>query len=79
MTWDGPNEQEPEMGEEDEWQLFASAGYASAEDLVGPEEEQSDSAEEEVWFDGDDIEANGASLDWDAPPCPTPLGIAHMI
>ncbi|MAK95373.1 MAG: tRNA pseudouridine(54/55) synthase Pus10, partial [Euryarchaeota archaeon] len=41
--------------------------------------EPSESEEEEVWFDGDDIEANGVSLDWDAPPCPTPLGIAHII
>ena len=79
MTWDNPEEEGPEMGEEDEWQLFASAGYASAEAAVEPEDEISDSKEEEVWFDGDDIEANGVSLDWDAPPCPTPLGIAHII
>ena len=79
MTWDGPNEEEPELGEDDEWQLFASAGYASAEAVVDSEEEQSESEEEKSWFDGDDIEANGVSLDWDAPPCPTPLGIAHII
>ena len=63
MTWDGPQEEEPELGEEDEWQLFASAGYASAEAVVASEEEQSESEEEEAWFDGDDIEANGVSLD----------------
>ena len=79
MTWDEPEEKEPEMGEEDEWQLFASAGYASAEAVVDSGSEPSESEEEEVWFDGDDIEANGVSLDWDAPPCPTPLGIAHII
>ncbi|MEC7706680.1 MAG: tRNA pseudouridine(54/55) synthase Pus10 [Candidatus Thermoplasmatota archaeon] len=80
MTWDNPEEEEPELGEEDQWQLFASAGYASAESVPGSEDEsQVDSEDEVVWFDGDDIEANGVSLDWDAPPCPTPLGIAHMI
>ena len=58
MTSDGPKEKEPETGEEDEWQLFASAGYASAEAVVESEDEPSES-EEEAWFDGDDIEANG--------------------
>ena len=80
MTWDSPEEKEPELGEEDEWQLFASAGYASAEVLAESEKEEKTASEkEEAWFDGDDIEANGTSLDWDAPPCPTPLGIAHVI
>ena len=43
MTWDEPEEKEPEMGEEDEWQLFASAGYASAEAVVDSGSEPSES------------------------------------
>ncbi len=78
------NPDEPEADEntpeEEEWQLYATAGYAAAEDpwddLV---EIKSDEEEEEEWFDGDDFETNGQTLDWDSPPCPAPLGIAHMI
>ena len=78
MNWDGPDTGEPKLDEEDEWQLYASAGYASAEvvtETEGIEEEE----HEEAWFDGDDLELNGAPIDWDAPPCPAPLGIAHII
>ena len=78
------NPDEPEADEttpeEEEWQLYATAGYAAAEDpwddLV---EIKDDEVEEEEWFDGDDFETNGQTLDWDSPPCPAPLGIAHMI
>ena len=80
MTWDNLDEEEHELSEGDQWQLFASAGYASAESVPSSEDEsKAESEEEDVWFDGDDVEANGTSLDWDAPPCPTPLGIAHVI
>ena len=79
MTRDEP-EADATPPEEEEWQLYASAGYAAAEDpwddLVEIEDEDE---EEEEWFDGDDFETNGQTLDWDFPPCPTPLGIAHMI
>ncbi|SVD23028.1 uncharacterized protein METZ01_LOCUS375882, partial [marine metagenome] len=77
MKWDSPEAGEQELDEEDEWQLYASAGYASAEVIV--EADETEEEEEEIWFDGDDLELNGASIDWDAPPCPAPLGIAHII
>ena len=78
------NPDEPEADdntpEEEEWQLYSTAGYAAAEDpwddLV---EVEDDKEEEDEWFDGDDFETNGQTLDWDSPPCPAPLGIAHMI
>ena len=78
------NPDEPEADdntpEEEEWQLYSTAGYAAAEDpwddLV---EVEDDKEEEEEWFDGDDFETNGQTLDWDSPPCPAPLGIAHKI
>ena len=79
MTRDEP-EADATPPEEEEWQLYSSAGYAAAEDpwddLVEIEDEDE---EEEEWFDGDDFETNGQTLDWDFPPCPTPLGISHMI
>ena len=79
MTRDEPEADET-TPEEEEWQLYATAGYAAAEDpwddLV---EVQDEEEQEEEWFDGDDFETNGQTLDWDSPPCPTPLGIAHMI
>ena len=51
MTWDNPEEEEPELGEDDEWQLFASAGYASAESLTDSgEHEQIGIEKEEVDF-----------------------------
>ena len=77
MNWDGPEADEQELDEKDEWQLYASAGYAEAEAVI--EAEEADEAEGEEWFDGDDLEINGASIDWDAPPCPAPLGVAHII
>ena len=77
MNWDGPEADEQELDEKDEWQLYASAGYAEAEAVA--EVEAADEAEGEEWFDGDDLEINGASIDWDAPPCPAPLGVAHII
>lgn len=78
MEWDNPEAGEQELDEDDEWQLYASAGYASAEVVVEADETEEEK-EKEIWFDGDDLEFNGASIDWDAPPCPAPLGIAHII
>ena len=69
MTWDNPDEEEHELSEGDQWQLFASAGYASAESVPSSEDEsKAESEEEDVWFDGDDVEANGTSLDWTLRP-----------
>jgi len=80
MTRDEPEADATAPDAEDEWQLYATAGYAAAEDpwddLVVVEEKGS---KEEEWFDGDDFESNGQTVDWDSPPCPSPLGIAHMI
>ncbi len=72
-------EEEPEdIDEEDEWQLYASAGYAST-DVVSAESEEAETPSEEIWFDGDDFDFEGSTVNWDSPPCPTPLGIAHII
>ena len=77
MALDEPEDRVVEIDEEDEWQLYASAGYAAIEPSF--EEEEAESKEEEVWFDGDDFDLGGKSVNWDAPPCPAPLGIAHVI
>ena len=66
------------LEEEDEWQLYASAGYASSE-LESEEAEPAEEGSEEAWFDGDDLEFEGSTVNWDSPPCPAPLGIAHVI
>ncbi|MAB36320.1 MAG: tRNA pseudouridine(54/55) synthase Pus10 [Euryarchaeota archaeon] len=66
------------LEEEDEWQLYASAGYASSE-LESEEQELQEDSSEEIWFDGDDLEFEGSTVNWDSPPCPAPLGIAHVI
>ena len=66
------------LEEEDEWQLYASAGYASSE-LESEENESQEDSSEEIWFDGDDLEFEGSTVNWDSPPCPAPLGIAHVI
>ena len=80
MTQNDTDGQAAAPDAEDEWQLYATAGYAAAEnpwdDLVAVNEKPE---EAEEWFDGDDFEVEGATIDWDSPPCPAPLGIAHMI
>ena len=63
------------LEEEDEWQLYASAGYASSE-LESEEAESEEEGSEEVWFDGDDLEFEGSTVNWDSPPCPAPLGLS---
>ena len=73
-----PKGSESELDEEDQWQLYASAGYASTNpetDQPVDEEEES----EEIWFDGDDFDFEGSTVNWDSPPCPAPLGVAHVI
>tara|TARA_B100000945_G_scaffold101388_1_gene79909 strand:- start:56 stop:1480 length:1425 start_codon:yes stop_codon:yes gene_type:complete len=66
-----------ELDEEDQWQLYASAGYASSE--LETEETERKEETEEIWFDGDDLDFEGITVNWDSPPCPAPLGIAHVI
>jgi tRNA pseudouridine synthase 10 len=79
MDEDEPKAVEPELDEEDEWQLYASAGYASTGFILDETEEIEDKQPDDVWFDGDDSDFEGNTVNWDAPPCPAPLGIAHLI
>ncbi len=72
-----PEDSGTKLDEEDEWQLYASAGYASSESEN--EETESEQEQEEIWFDGDDFDFEGSTVNWDSPPCPAPLGIAHVI
>ena len=76
---DESSEPDTEKIEDDEWHLYANAGYGVAESLEEEPSEDDDEAPEEEWFDGDDFYSQGASIDWDSPPCPAPLGIAHVI
>ena len=79
MAADEPKAVEPELDEEDEWQLYASAGYASTGFILDETEAVEDKQPDDVWFDGDDFDFEGNTVNWDAPPCPAPLGIAHLI
>tara|TARA_B100000902_G_scaffold14283_2_gene17307 strand:- start:661 stop:2154 length:1494 start_codon:yes stop_codon:yes gene_type:complete len=72
-----------EMVEEDqdEWMSYATAGYGGAvdpwDDLVPVESEEE---EEEILDDEDMYDEEIPSLrDLDAPPCPAPKGIRHVI
>ena len=65
--------------EDDDWHLYANAGYGEAESQDPEFSVESDEDPEEEWFDGDDFYNQGTSIDWDSPPCPAPLGIAHVI
>lgn len=76
---DESSEPDTEKIEDDEWHLYANAGYGVAESLEEDPSEEDDEDPEEEWFDGDDFYNQGASIDWDSPPCPAPLGIAHVI
>ena len=64
--------------DEDSWALYADAGYGQSEIEIEEIPEDLES-EDEVWYDGDDFEFEGATINWDAPPCPAPLGIEHII
>ena len=79
MAVDEPKAVEPELDEEDEWQLYASAGYASTGFILEETETVEDKQPDDVWFDGDGDDFEGNTVNWDAPPCPAPLGIAHLI
>ena len=71
-------ENNPDDIDDDSWALYADAGYGNSvieSDVnIDPEPEK-----EEEWFDGDDFEFEGSTINWDAPPCPAPLGIEHII
>lgn len=67
--------------DQDEWLDYASAGYGGAidpwEDLV-PVDDSEES--EDVLDDEDDFEDDTPALrDMEAPPCPAPMGIRHVI
>ena len=64
--------------DDDSWALYADAGYGQSNEEVD-ETPMITPSEEEVWYDGDDFEFEGATINWDAPPCPAPLGIEHII
>lgn len=69
-----------DIDDDDTWHQFSDAGYSSASVNFDNEQEKDIQVNsEEEWFDGDDFEFEGKTLDWNSPPCPTPLGIAHMI
>ncbi|MBT6683654.1 MAG: hypothetical protein HOB55_02180, partial [Euryarchaeota archaeon] len=68
-----------EEDNDDEWHNFSNAGYSSANVDDEDNDNNSKDNENEEWFDGDDFEFEGKTLDWNSPPCPTPLGIAHII
>jgi len=64
--------------EDDSWALYADASYGNS--IIESEETNDlNSEKEEEWFDGDDFEFEGSTINWDAPPCPAPLGIEHII
>ncbi len=60
MQGNGPDRGGQKLDEDDEWQLYASAGYASAETVA--EAEEVEESDKEEWFDGDDLEVNGAPI-----------------
>jgi tRNA pseudouridine synthase 10 len=74
-----PSGSNTENIEDDDWHLYANAGYGAAESVEAETSVEEDEDTEEEWFDGDDFYHQGTSIDWDSPPCPAPLGIAHVI
>ena len=53
--------------EDDSWALYADASYGNS--IIESEEtNDSNSEKEEEWFDGDDFEFEGSTINWDAPP-----------
>ena len=62
-----------------EWVAYSSAGYGSAEDDLWDDVVPIESKEKEIdWYD-DNILDDDTVVQWDAPPCPAPLGIAHLV
>ena len=53
--------------EDDSWALYADASYGNS--IIESEETNDlNSEKEEEWFDGDDFEFEGSTINWDAPP-----------
>lgn len=62
-----------------EWVSYSSAGYGSAEESLWEDVVPVDSSSEEIdWYDENPIDGE-SMIEWDAPPCPAPLGIAHLV
>jgi tRNA pseudouridine synthase 10 len=67
-----------EDDEQVEWVSYSSAGYGSAEEGLWEDVVPTDSPSEEIdWYDENPIEGESI-IEWDAPPCPAPLGIAYL-
>ena len=64
--------------EDDSWALYADASYGNSV-IESDAKIEFEPKKEEEWFDGDDFEFEGSTINWDAPPCPAPLGIEHII
>lgn len=79
MSVPSSKDSEEEKDEDDAWHQFSNAGYSSASIELDEIEPQNNPSEVEEWFDGDDFQFEGKIIDWNAPPCPTPLGISHII
>ncbi len=72
-----------DLDAEDDWQRWASADYGGAvdpwEDLEVVVAEQTDTPADDVGLDDDDDGFIVDVRDLEAPPCPAPLGIIHVI
>ena len=64
--------------DDDSWALYADASYGNSV-IESDTNIDLEPKKEEEWFDGDDFEFQGSTINWDAPPCPAPLGIEHII
>ena len=78
LSIDGTEDDNQPVDDEDQWQLYASSGYGNSIFLSEDISIEKNVTDEE-WFDGDDFDTDNQSLNWDAPPCPAPLGISHVI
>ena len=58
---------ENDSDEEDSWALYADAGYGHS-DVEVDEISKIDTSEDDVWYDGDDFEFEGATINWDVVP-----------
>ena len=58
MKWDSPEAGEQELDEEDEWQLYASAGYASAEVIVEADETEEEEKGLPILSNGQEMHCN---------------------
>ena len=62
-----------------EWVSYSSAGYGTAEDGLWEDVTPVETDSEEIdWYDENPIDGE-SMIEWDAPPCPAPLGIAYLV